>query len=50
MSSSTPLHSAHLAEVVEIAELDNGFEVTTSSTQMAEIAEIDPLHLTEYGI
>ena len=50
MSSSTPLHSAHLAEVVEIAELDNGFEVTTSSTRMAEIAEIDPLHLMECGI
>ena len=50
MSASTPLHSAHHAEMVEMVKLDSGFRVTTSSTGMAEVAEINPLHLTEYGI
>ena len=49
MSASTSLHSAHLAEMVEISTFDYGFKVTTSSTEMAEIAEIDPLQLTEQG-
>ena len=35
--------------MVEISKFDYGFKVTTSSTEMAEIAEIDPLQLTEQG-
>ena len=35
--------------MVEISTFDYGFKVTTSSTEMAEIAEIDPLQLTEQG-